>query len=122
MSVESLPAAVSGQRPLTFQEEWRRSAAMTCIDYRQRENLCASMIHVGIFFDGTDNNRERDKVEVLEKTQDPNKCSHSNVAVLYDTHRDDPANGYFAYYIPGVGTRFKEIGEMEESQDGKAKA
>ncbi|MEJ8822794.1 DUF2235 domain-containing protein [Variovorax humicola] len=122
MPVEPMPSAVSGQRPLTLQEEMRRGAAMTCIDYKQRENLCASMIYVGIFFDGTNNNRDRDKVEVMKKTNDPNQCYHSNIAVLFETHKDHPKNGYHRYYVPGVGTPFKDIGELKESQDGKAKA
>lgn len=70
---------------------------------------CTKEIHVGIFFDGTNNNMERDKPD----------DGHSNVVSLFEAHKDDRST-HFAYYIPGVGTRFPEIGELGESADGKA--
>ncbi|GHH61497.1 T6SS phospholipase effector Tle1-like catalytic domain-containing protein [[Pseudomonas] boreopolis] len=72
---------------------------------------CTREIHVGIFFDGTNNNMERDK---------PLK-GHSNIASLYDAHRDDKVE-YFAYYVPGVGTKFEDIGELSEDATGKSMA
>jgi len=71
--------------------------------------VCTKEIHVGIFFDGTNNNMERDR-----QVQ-----GHSNVVSLYDAHRDDRTD-YFRYYIPGVGTPFEQIGEKTESNSGKA--
>ena len=65
---------------------------------------CTKEIHVGIFFDGTNNNMDRDR---------PDK-GHSNVVTLYDAHKDDKKE-HFRYYIPGVGTKFAEIGENAES-------
>jgi Uncharacterized alpha/beta hydrolase domain (DUF2235) len=70
---------------------------------------CTKEIHVGIFFDGTNNNRDRDR---------PLK-GHSNIVSLWDAHKKDRVEN-FAYYIPGVGTEFREIGEMGESKNGKA--
>lgn len=64
---------------------------------------CQKEIHVGIFFDGTNNNRDRDR----------HLKGHSNVVSLWDAHKDDPT-AIFRYYVPGVGTRFSEIGEEEE--------
>ena len=47
--------------------------------------------------------------------------SHSNVARLYEVYpADKRPEGYFRFYIQGVGTPFKEIGESTKSQDGKA--
>ena len=69
---------------------------------------CVQEIHVGMFFDGTNNNKDRDKPH-----------SHSNIVSLYDAHIKDQKT-HFAYYLPGVGTPFKEIGEMEESSSGKS--
>ncbi len=81
------------------------------------------MIHVGVFFDGTNNNKKRDQLDVLEKNPEAfNKCSHSNVVVLHDAFKDDPKNGYYRIYVPGVGTPFEKIEEMTETPDGKAKA
>lgn len=71
--------------------------------------VCSKEIHVGIFFDGTDNNMERDKP----------KTGHSNIVSLYDAHRED-RDTHFRYYIPGVGTRFPQIGETTESRTGKS--
>lgn len=71
--------------------------------------VCTKQIHVGLFFDGTNNNRDRDRPVI----------GHSNIVSLYDAHREDGEN-YFRYYIPGVGTPFPEIGEETESRDGKA--
>ncbi|CAJ0894464.1 hypothetical protein R76727_04527 [Ralstonia mannitolilytica] len=47
--------------------------------------------------------------------------SHSNVVVLFNAHRNDQSE-HFRYYMPGVGTAFKEIGEPEETDAGKAYA
>ncbi|PJJ96078.1 hypothetical protein CO611_09150 [Lysobacteraceae bacterium NML03-0222] len=69
---------------------------------------CIKEINVGIFFDGTNNNMTRDKPK-----------SHSNIVSLYDSHPDDRVDN-FRYYIPGVGTKFEQIGEMTESDNGKA--
>lgn len=41
-------------------------------------------VHVGMFFDGTNNNKKRDQQDV----QDPNARSHSNVVVLFDAYND----------------------------------
>ncbi len=69
---------------------------------------CVQEIHVGVFFDGTNNNMERDRPH-----------SHSNIVSLYDAHLKDQKT-HFAYYLPGVGTPFKEIGELTESSEGKS--
>ncbi|WP_323004196.1 DUF2235 domain-containing protein [Denitromonas sp.] len=71
-----------------------------------------------MFFDGTNNNKRRDQ----ELIPDPNARSHSNVVVLHDAFRDERKEGYFVYYVPGVGTAFPEIGEMTESSSGKSMA
>jgi hypothetical protein len=59
-------------------------------------------IRVAFFFDGTGNNLDAD---IGHK-------EHSNVARLYRAHPDnDTTLGIFRYYIPGIGTRFKDIGD-----------
>ncbi|WP_411834245.1 T6SS phospholipase effector Tle1-like catalytic domain-containing protein [Pseudoxanthomonas mexicana] len=69
---------------------------------------CSKEIHVGVFFDGTNNNMDRDRPLV----------GHSNIVSLYDAHPDD-GDTRFRYYIPGVGTPFRQVGEMAEDKDGK---
>jgi hypothetical protein len=57
---------------------------------------------IAFFFDGTGNNLEADA----------ENDEHSNVARLFRAHqRNEPAQGIFRYYIPGIGTRFKDIGD-----------
>lgn len=70
---------------------------------------CEVQINIGIFFDGTNNNMERDaKIR-----------SDTNIVRLYDTYKDSTDTGYSRLYVPGVGTKFPEIGEHEESNLGK---
>lgn len=69
---------------------------------------CEVNINIGIFFDGTNNNAERDSP----------KFGESNVVKLHDAYRIESENGYFKQYIPGVGTEFPEIKEEGESSLG----
>lgn len=70
--------------------------------------VCSKEIHVSIFFDGTNNNKDRDRPLV----------GHSNVVSLWDAHREIKRD-IFRYYIPGVGTIFRQVGENTESDSGK---
>lgn len=93
-------------RKLTARELCQRAATA---DPGKADGLsCSKEIHVGLFFDGTNNNMNRDLPDQ----------SHSNVVSLFNAHKDDKVEN-FRYYIPGVGTRFPEIGEDKESDDGK---
>jgi len=69
---------------------------------------CEENMHVGIFFDGTNNNRDIDK---------PNH-GHSNIVRLSDAYPDVPKDGLYRIYIAGVGTPFTEIGEAGHSTFG----
>jgi hypothetical protein len=63
---------------------------------------CRITLRVTFFFDGTGNNRDADEPML----------KNSNVARLYRAHlRDDPANGIYHFYIPGIGTFFPDIGD-----------
>ncbi len=115
---------------------------------------CRLPIQVGLFFDGTNNNMERDRSgqrvpvpwtedelkqaknnarkagknpdEVTGPPPMPNlsmteeQCSHSNVARLYLAFSQETKAGFYRFYIQGVGTPFKYLGEHTESQEGKA--
>ena len=97
-----IPLARLG-RQRTIMEEIARSMKVEFTGMQ-----CVQEIHVGMFFDGTNNNMARDKPH-----------SHSNIVSLYDVHLKDQKT-HFAYYLPGVGTPFEEIGEIEESSSGKS--
>lgn len=69
---------------------------------------CEMNINVGIFFDGTNNNRDADRPDL----------KHTNIVRLWETYKDKPSQGYFPIYVPGVGTEFKEIREQGTSMFG----
>lgn len=77
---------------------------------------CQKLVRIGLFFDGTSNNKYRDE---------PNQA-HTNIVKLFNAHKDIKGEGYqkdsscFSFYIPGVGTRFPENQEWKETQEGKA--
>ena len=89
------------------------------------EKPCSIPVKVGLFFDGTNNNLERDRNGIRTGVLDPrtkkpipidnvvvdaNSASHSNVARLFSSFPSNKRGvGYFRYYIPGVGTPFKEL-------------
>ena len=62
---------------------------------------CCKTLHVGIFFDGTRNNADRDRAG----------GKHSNVARLFDVFPRDKYHS--AIYVAGVGTPFvDEVGDQ----------
>lgn len=72
---------------------------------------CVQSLHVSLFFDGTNNNEDNDT-----------KKNHpSNIAKLFHASlRGEQAEkeGFFSFYMPGVGTPFPEIGELDYSAEG----
>ncbi|MXP51988.1 DUF2235 domain-containing protein [Pantoea sp. Seng] len=75
---------------------------------------CCRSLHISLFFDGTGNNEENDTR--IAKPSHP-----TNIAKLYHaTYENADSDGYFRYYIPGVGTPFPKIGEIDYSNDGLA--
>ena len=103
---------------------------------RSTDAPCSIPLHVGLFFDGTNNNRERDQDGkrigvpdartkrpgvITYRSMKPEECSHSNIVRLFRAFPDNRQDrGFFSYYMPGVGTEFEQIGEPTESQAGKA--
>lgn len=74
---------------------------------------CQQTLTLSFFFDGTGNNLDADL----------STWEHSNVARLYRAHLlDDDAVGRYRFYLPGIGTYFKDR-EVQDSGDttlGKA--
>jgi len=109
------PFPENGVRKLSPKETMQRLNALRCTFPKDNRPTCSSQLFVGIFFDGTDNNRQRDYLECpVEKRR------HSNIVRLFHTYRDEYENGYFRIYIPGVGTKFPEIGDSGKSWDSMA--
>ena len=110
MSTAHTPdAELPGLRKLSPREQSQRARASAWAREGNKPS-CERAIWISLFFDGTNNNKDRD-------TKDR---SYSNVAVLYKACRNSPENGYFRHYLPGLGTPFPEIGEKTETDDGKA--
>lgn len=100
-----------------------------------RSENCEIRSHIGIFFDGTGNNQdwvENPSVnwrkglinwwneKPANRLTQLDQRSDSNVARLFRAYRDEPLEGYFPVYVPGVGTPFPEIDENEPEGLGAA--
>jgi len=96
---------------------------------------CSRTLHISLFFDGTGNNLNNDLFE--------SAVPHpTNIARLFRatigaghvggaTHRSGRASGladaagtgngdYYKYYMPGVGTPFPEVGDLDYTTEGLA--
>jgi hypothetical protein len=71
---------------------------------------CQQRLTLSFFFDGTGNNLDADS----------GTMQHSNVARLYLGHQlDDETLGRFKFYVYGLGTYFREIGDDGNTPRGK---
>ena len=98
--IPNLPTAASGFNTPTLQQ----TASNIKVRIPDDCVTCGHQMFVGVFFDGTDNNMDRDKP----------KGAHTNVVRLYDAYPQIALNDrFYKIYVPGVGTPFNEIGEIE---------
>jgi hypothetical protein len=80
----------------------RASQLRNCDGRATATPSCQQGITLAYFFDGTGNNLEADSPG----------GELSNVAKMYLAHqRDQPELGIYRFYIPGIGTRFEEVGD-----------
>ena len=77
--------------------------------YMRPVSICQQVVHVGIFFDGTNNNSDYDL----------NAKTHTNVVRLHEAFDEDKVRRH-KIYLQGVGTPFKELHEFAFSTNGKA--
>lgn len=78
---------------------------------RLQHGKCCQALHISLFFDGTNNNEPNDTI----------KLHPTNIARLFHaSYQSEEAKqaGYFSYYMPGVGTPFPKIGELDYSDEG----
>lgn len=80
---------------------------------RRNGFVCSQSLHISFFFDGTGNNEDHD-------TRHTSPAHPTNIAKMFHATYTPEAegDGYYAYYMPGVGTAFPEIGEMDYSDAG----
>jgi uncharacterized protein (DUF2235 family) len=101
-------APLDGRRKLSGREALQRAKAMACIR-STRSTECHGQVFAGFFFDGTGNN---DKwIEKGHTFTQRARNKHSNIARLWDVHLEKPREGFFRFYVPGVGTPFDAIGD-----------
>ena len=100
------PFPKDGLRPLSPKESMQRLKATACTQPQSNKPSCSGQVHVGLFFDGTGNNKRLDYDSLP-----PEQRKHSNVVRIFQAHRDRPGGGFFRHYIPGVGTPFPQIGD-----------
>lgn len=101
--------------------------------YRQSPPCCKT-VHISLFFDGTGNNLNNDLFE--SKVAHPTNIArlfrasigaghvggashHGRAQSLTDAAGIDSGQ-YFKYYIPGVGTPFPEVDDLDYSSEGLA--
>lgn len=92
----------------------QRIKALSCALPNDRKPACSGQVFIGLFFDGTGNNKHEDYDKLS-----PEKRKHSNIVRLYQAYPDEVRRGYIAEYVPGVGTPFPAIGDKGSSA-GKA--
>lgn len=89
-----------------------------------RAEHCELTLHIGLFFDGTGNNKDWDNADDCTKgqgSQYERRC-HSNVARLFAAYLASGARGYYPIYIEGLGTPCSPIGEDTPAALGGAMA
>ncbi|WP_084455390.1 T6SS phospholipase effector Tle1-like catalytic domain-containing protein [Comamonas composti] len=68
-----------------------------------RASECEVTLNIGIFFDGTDNNKT-ENLKLLAKSD-----LDTNIVRLWQAYKDDPEQGSYSYYVSGVGTPLSEL-------------
>ncbi|VVP32553.1 hypothetical protein PS838_04422 [Pseudomonas fluorescens] len=98
---------------------------------------CCKTLHISLFFDGTGNNLNNDLY--LSKPEHPTNIARLFRASIGDGHAGGTVHGtstgrgltdavgtgngqYFKYYMPGVGTPFTEVGDLDYTRPGMAAA
>lgn len=102
-----------GRLALTAQQIKENIKKIEAEEIKHRQNItkkeaiqCCKSLHASFFFDGTNNNNKND----TDKADPPHP---TNVAKLYHASSPDIKEvmdkGFYAYYMPGVGTPFLKL-------------
>ncbi|WP_322979888.1 DUF2235 domain-containing protein [Pseudomonas sp. C11] len=75
---------------------------------------CCKTLHISLCFDGTNNHEPSDSIADPICTSNVARLFHASLGQVPEAM----AQGFFAYYSPGVGTVFEEIKEYLPSQTG----
>ena len=96
---------VPGQRKLTNKEREQRQLALgaTVPTKEDATCRCTKVLHFGVFFDGTGNNRD------VEMALPSEQRALSNIAKLWFAHK--ATDNVVRQYIPGAGTPYAAVGD-----------
>jgi hypothetical protein len=101
------PFPESGVRSLSPKEMLQRAKALACAAPQKKQPACSGQVYVGLFFDGTGNNKKADYDDLSAERR-----KHSNIVKLFLTYPLwTKRPGHYPFYMPGVGTPFPEIGD-----------
>ena len=78
---------------------------------------CSKSVHLSLFFDGTNNNREADSREP-RSTSNIARLYHASIDHTGPSNRAGTTPTHFRYYCPGVGTVFPDIAEYTPNNLG----
>jgi hypothetical protein len=134
----SRPEQVQQNIKLQTRLEREYQTALSIAAGRRVELPCCKTLHISLFFDGTGNNLNNDLYESGDKPHPTNiaRLFRASIGAGYvgGTHHfgskarrltddgDTVNNQYFKYYMPGVGTPFPEVGDLDYSSFGLALA
>ncbi|MHB9798104.1 T6SS phospholipase effector Tle1-like catalytic domain-containing protein [Pseudomonas sp. MT3] len=80
---------------------------------------CAKVLHVSLFFDGTNNHEPSDSTANPRTTTNVARLYHATLGAGNGMEgKVASENGFYRYYMAGVGTVFPEIKEFEPSDGG----
>jgi hypothetical protein len=126
------------QRNSQRQNQWERDYhnALAVANGRRGIPPCCRTLHISLCFDGTGNNLNNDFY--LSDPKHPTNIARMFRASIGDGYAagtshnpqaqgltDAPGTGngqYFKYYMPGVGTPFPEVGDLDYNKPGLAAA
>lgn len=124
-------AALVGENCHQQESQERAYRQELCLSANRRiEPPCCKTLHISLFFDGTGNNLHND--QYLSDPKHPTNIARLFRATIGTGYAggvpDEPLDSgsasekFFKYYIPGVGTPFTEINDLDFSAPGLAGA
>ena len=81
---------------------------------------CMKIVTISLCFDGTNNHEPSDSKATPLTTTNVARLYHASLGG--SVYEAEEREGFYRYYMQGVGTEFKDIGEFEPNSDGLTKA